>query len=301
MAFPYLTDLLNALFGTRWDLPIPTFGLVVAAAILLAGALARKEVERRESAARLPEGTHLLVGDLTAITVVAGIIGARAFHVIDHWDVFVAEPWAMIASRGGFSIYGGLCSGIASGVLWLRARNVPLRPMLDSVAPSLMLGYAVGRLGCQLAGDGDWGIAADMALKPAWLPAWLWAQTYDGNIVGVLIAAPGVYPTPIYEAVAGLALFGVLWGLRSAAHRPGFVFSAYLLLAGFERLLIEKIRINPEHLWFGAQLTQAEGISVFVVVAGLLGVLVTLRGRRYWTRALFSLGVVAALGACVPL
>ena len=300
MAFPYATDLLNALFGTRWDLPIPTFGLLVMASILSASALARREVQRQEAAGRLPDGTHRLVADLTVVTAVAGIIGARAFHIIDHWDLFLADPWAMIATRGGFSIYGGLGSGIASGAWWLRARAVPLPPMLDSVAPAMMLGYAMGRLGCQLAGDGDWGIAADMTLKPIWLPDWLWAQTYDGNIVGIVIPAPGVYPTPLYEAAAALGLFGVLSLLRSAAHRPGFLFSAYLLLAGFERLLIEKIRINPEHYWFDTPLTQAELISVLVVVAGLLGVLLTLGHRRYWTKAFFSLSVVAALSACVP-
>lgn len=301
MAFPYVTDLLNALAGTRWDLPVPTFGLLVLAAILLARALARNEIKRREAAGRLPGGTHLLVGDLTVITVVAGLLGARVFHIVDHWNLFVADPWAMIASRSGFSIYGGLCAGVTSGIFWLRRRSVPLAPMLDSVAPSMMLGYAVGRLGCQLAGDGDWGIAADMTLRPVWLPEWLWAQTYDGNIVGIVVPAPGVYPTPIYEAVAALALFGVLWRLRSVTQRSGFLFSVYLLLAGFERLLIEKIRINPEHHWLGVPLTQAEGISMLVVVAGLLGVLATLRSKRYWTRALFSLGVAAALSACVPL
>lgn len=301
MAFPYVTDFLNALLGTRWYLPLPTFGLVVLTAVVVSSALARKEIKRQEAARRLPAETHRLVGDLATVTVIAGIIGARVFHVVDHWQLFVAEPWAMIASRGGFSIYGGLCSGIASGILYLRAHKVPVRPMLDAVAPSLLLGYAIGRLGCQLAGDGDWGIAADMARKPSWLPEWLWAQTYDGNILGVVIPAPGVYPTPIYEVVAALGLFGVLWLMRSATQRPGYVFSLYLLLAGFERLLIEKIRINPEHEWFGARLTQAEAVSVLVVVAGVAGVWLTLRGRGYWTRALMSLGVAAALSACVPL
>ena len=301
MAFPYVTDFLNSLLGTRWHLPLPTFGLLVLTAVVAASALARKEIKRQEAAGRLPDATHRLVADLAAVTVFAGIIGARVFHVVDHWPLFVAEPWASIASRGGFSIYGGLCSGIASGVWYLRARKVPVLPMLDAVAPSLLLGYAIGRLGCQLAGDGDWGIAADMTRKPSWFPDGLWAQTYDGNILGVVIPAPGVYPTPLYEAVAALGLCGVLWLMRSAAQRPGYLFSLYLLLAGFERLLIEKIRINPEHEWLGARLTQAEAISVLVVVAGLAGVWLTLRGRRYWTRALLSLGVAAALSACVPL
>ena len=207
----------------------------------------------------------------------------------------------MIFSRAGFSIYGGLLFGIAAGVLFLKRRAVPIAPMLDATAPSLMLGYAVGRLGCQLAGDGDWGIASDMTLKPHWLPDWLWAQTYDGNIVGVVIPDPGVYPTPIYESAAAFVLFGVLWALRSDAQRPAYLFSVYLLLAGFERLLVEKIRINPQHDWLVVGVTQAEAISVLFVVAGLLGVLLTLTGRKRWPRILLAVGVVTALSACVPL
>lgn len=301
MSFPYVTDLLNAAFGTHWELPIPTFGVVVMTAAVVAGALARKEVERREAAGGLPNGTHRLVGDLTAIALVAGLLGARLFYVLDRWDAFAADPWPMIASRGGFSIYGGLCLGLVSAVWYLRRRNIAVLPMLDAAAPSMMLGYAIGRLGCQLAGDGDWGIAADLALKPNWVPGWLWAQTYDGNILGVAIPPPGVYPTPLYETAAALVLFGVLWLLRSASYRPGFLFSAYLLSAGFERLLIEKIRVNPEHAWLGTWLTQAEAISILVVMGGLAGTLLTLRSRRYWTRALLAFGVSAALSACVPL
>jgi phosphatidylglycerol:prolipoprotein diacylglycerol transferase len=173
--------------------------------------------------------------------------------------------------------------------------------MLDATAPSMMLGYAMGRFACQLAGDGDWGIASNIALKPTWLPDWLWAQTYDGNIVGIVIPDPGVYPTPIYESAAAFMLFVVLLTLRSGVQRPGYLFSVYLIFAGFERLLIEKIRINTEHDWLGIQLTQAEAISVVLIVAGLLGVLFTLHGRRPWTRVRLALGVAAAASACVPL
>lgn len=86
--------------------------------------------------------------------------------------------------------------------------------MLDALAPSLILGYGIGRLGCQVAGDGDWGISANMALKPGWLPDWFWAQTYEGNILGVTIADPGVYPTPIYEAMTALGIFVLLWLIK---------------------------------------------------------------------------------------
>jgi phosphatidylglycerol:prolipoprotein diacylglycerol transferase len=186
-------------------------------------------------------------------------------------------------------------------VLLLRRHRLPIPAMLDALAPSLMLGYAIGRLGCQLSGDGDWGIAADMALKPGWLPDWWWAQTYDGNMLGVVIAQPGVYPAPLYESLAALLLFGVLWALRSLPLRPGHLFSLYLLLAGFERLLVEKIRVNPRHEWFGVALTQAEIISVLLILTGMLGLLVAARGRRLWPRIALATGIVAALSACVPL
>jgi phosphatidylglycerol:prolipoprotein diacylglycerol transferase len=301
MSFPYITDILNAVLGTHWALPIPTFGVVVTAAIAIATSVARLEVRRKEAVGQLPESTHVLVGDLAVVCAIAGLVGARVFHIVDYSAQFVADPAAMIFSRAGFSIYGGLFFGVAAGVVFLKRRGVPIAPMLDATAPSMMLGYAVGRLGCQLAGDGDWGIASDMALKPGWLPDWLWAQTYSGNIAGVVIPDPGVYPTPIYESVAALVLFGVLWALRSEKQRPTYLFSVYLLVAGFERLLVEKIRINLRHDWLGVGLTQAEVISILFVLAGLLGVLLTLRGRKLWLRTLLALGVVTALSACVPL
>ena len=300
MSFPYITDILNAVLGTHWALPIPTFGVVVTAAIAIGTSVARLEVRRKEAVGQLPESTHVLVGDLAVVCAIAGLVGARVFHIVDYSAQFVADPAAMIFSRAGFSIYGGLFFGVAAGVVFLKRRGVPIAPMLDAIAPSMMLGYAVGRLGCQLAGDGDWGIASDMALKPGWLPDWLWAQTYSGNIAGVVIPDPGVYPTPIYESVAALVLFGVLWALRSEKQRPTYLFSVYLLVAGFERLLVEKIRINLRHDWLGVGLTQAEVISILFVLAGLLGVLLTLRGRKLW-RTLLALGVVTGLSACVPL
>ena len=212
----------------------------------------------------------------------------------------IARSSSMILTRTGFSIYGGLCFGIIAGVIYIKRRSIPVIPMLDATAPSIMLGYGIGRLGCQISGDGDWGIAANMALKPNWLPDWLWAQTYDGNIAGVIITPPGVYPTPTYEIGMALCVACVLWILRIHKHRPGYLFSLFLLLAGFERIVIEKIRVNVRYDLLGTSVTQAEAISFLLIIAGLVGILATLRTKRFWTKAVVSAGVLSALAACAP-
>lgn len=300
MSYPYLTDALNAVFGTHWHLPIPTFGVIVAIAVSLATYVTSRVVRSYENLSRLPAQSHRTVWDMAIVSTVAGIIGARVFDILDNADRFVADPLSMILTRTGFSIYGGLCFGIIAGVIFVRRRSIPVLPMLDATAPSIMLGYGVGRLGCQISGDGDWGISANMALKPNLLPKWLWAQTYDGNIAGVIIPPPGVYPTPLYEITAALAIFWLLWILRLHKHRSGYLFSLFLLFAGFERILIEKMRVNVRYDVLGTYVTQAEAISFLLIIAGLAGILATLRTKRVWTKIALSAGVLTALAACAP-
>jgi phosphatidylglycerol:prolipoprotein diacylglycerol transferase len=300
MAFPYVTDALNAIVGTNWDLPIPSFGVIVAIAVTVATFLATRMVRSYEELGRLPAQSHSAVWDMAIVSVFAGIIGARVFDILDNADRFVADPLSMILTRTGFSIYGGLCFGILAGMIFVKRRSIPVIQMLDATAPPIMLGYGIGRLGCQISGDGDWGIAANMALKPGWLPKWLWAQTYDGNIAGVVIAPPGIYPTPIYEMWMALMIAWALWTLRFHRHRPGYLFSLFLVLAGFERILIEKIRVNVRYDVLGVHVTQAEAISFLLIIAGLAGTLATLRTQRFWTKIILSAGVLSALAACAP-
>jgi phosphatidylglycerol:prolipoprotein diacylglycerol transferase len=276
------------------------FGIIVAIAVAAANYVASRIVRSYEDLDRLPSQAHRAVWDMAIVSTLAGIVGARAFDILDNADRFIADPLSMILTRTGFSIYGGLCFGILAGVIFVKRRSIPVIPMLDATAPSIMLGYGIGRLGCQLAGDGDWGIAANMALKPARLPEWLWAQTYDGNIAGVIIAPPGVYPTPLYETVMALAIFAVLWLLRFHKHRPGYLFALFLLLAGFERIVVEKIRVNVRYDILGTYVTQAEIISLLLIIAGLVGILATLRTKRFWTKIAVSAGVLLALAACGP-
>jgi len=280
---------------------VNVFGVLVAAAILISGYVARREVARHETLGTLPPGTARAFTDVVLTSLIAAIAGARLFHVLEYPRLFIEQPMSAIFSRSGFSIYGGLVFGILTAVLLLRRRRIPVLPVLDAAAPALMLGYAIGRIGCQLAGDGDWGIAADLALKPEWLPAWFWAQTYDGNVVGITIPPPGVYPTPLYETAMALLLFAVLWRFRAHGQRAGFLFSLYALLAGFERLLIEKIRVNAQYQLFDFTFTQAEAISVVLILAGCAGILGTLRSRVLLPRLLIATAVLLTLTACVRL
>jgi phosphatidylglycerol:prolipoprotein diacylglycerol transferase len=296
MSYPYLSDVVKALTGYDVPLPIAMFGLFVALAGWAAAALLGAELSRMHGAGRLGNARRMVKGkdgalatiemppqDIVpnfAITVmVAGVVGARVFHILEHLDSFAADPWSMIFSRSGLSVFGGLIFGAIAGVIFVRRWHLAARPVLDAIAPALMLGYAIGRIGCQVSGDGDWGIAANMALKPEWLPTWGWAQTYTNNIYGEVIAAPGVYPTPMYETLMGLACFALLWALRKHPFKTGWLFSVYLLLAGLERLLIEQIRVNPVFEFGGVHATQAEMIAAAMVVCGLVGIAACSRRR----------------------
>ncbi len=165
---------------------------------------------------------------------------------------------------------------------------------MDSSAPALMLAYGVGRLGCHFAGDGDWGID-NLDPKPDWLsflPDWAWAYHYPHNVISAGIPIEGcdgphcymlenpVFPTPLYEAVICVGLFGVLWMIRNKVRfDPGIFFCIYLILNGMERFFIEKIRINSEYYIAGIKITQAEIISVMLALTGIIGILF-IRFRR---------------------
>lgn len=310
MSYPYLSDVINGVFGTELHIPIAMFGSFIALAVFAASAIAKMEAKRLErtgliGSAQLADGrsvpAHTIIGNLAIICLFSGVVGARLFHILEYPMEFLRDPLNMLFSRAGFSIYGGLIMGAMAGVLYTRRRRLPTLPMLDAVAPALAAGYGIGRIGCQVSGDGDWGIAANMALQPDWLPTWFWAQTYENNVAGVVIASPGVYPTPIYEALMSFIILGILWGLRRDGRTGfGFIFSLYLLLSGFARLLIEKIRINSEYHFFGASFTQAEFISTLFIFAGLIGILLSTR-MRYFPKIAFSLFIVGALSACAGL
>lgn len=286
-AFPYLSDLVRELTSLDLPLPVPMFGLMVAIAMLVSIWVSRLEVqrlhevgliglarfraERKHGAVDRYAPPQEIVSDLATLALITGIIGARVFHILEYPHEFLENPWGMVFTRNGFTFYGGLIVGTLVGAAYVKRRELAAASFCDALAPAMMLGYAIGRLGCQLSGDGDWGIVANMALKPEWLPSWLWAQTYENNIVGVVIAPPGVYPTPIYEMLMGLLAFAALWSLRRHSFQSGWLFSLYLVLSGIERIVIEQIRVNSVVSVFGMVVTQAEIIAGALVLLGVCG------------------------------
>jgi len=225
-----------------------------------------------------------LSGNMLLIAAVFGILGAKIFHNLENIDEFMADPIGSLFSFSGLTFYGGLiCATVA--VVWYAKKNkIPALVICDAAAPGIMLAYAIGRIGCQVSGDGDWGIVNDM-IKPEWLgflPDWIWSYHYPHNVLSEGVPIPGcdgkycfmldppVFPTPFYETLICSFCFIILWIIRKRIHTAGVIFAIFLILNGVERFFIEKIRVNTTYHIFGNEITQAEIISTLLVITGVL-------------------------------
>ena len=202
-----------------------------------------------------------LVGNMTMIAAVSGIIGAKIFHNLENMGAFIADPIGQLIAFSGLTFYGGLIAGAVSVIWYARRYKINILHLIDAAAPALILAYGVGRIGCQMSGDGDWGIN-NLAPKPelmAFLPDWMWSYTFPHNVINAGVPIEGcvgnfcmqlsnpVWPTAFYEVVMCLLIFSFLWAIRKQIHVPGILFCIYLALNGIERFFIEKIRINTEY------------------------------------------------------
>ncbi|MDA3943004.1 MAG: prolipoprotein diacylglyceryl transferase [Bacteroidetes bacterium] len=226
---------------------------------------------------------YQLTAMLILIAAVTGIIGAKIFHQLENWQSFMNDPVEALLSFDGLTFYGGLITAAFFVAYYGEKQKISWRIMGDTVAPALILAYGIGRIGCHVAGDGDWGIVNTMP-QPEWLsflPSWVWAYDYPNNVLreGVLIPgctgpycyklAQSVFPTPIYETSMSLLIFGILMGLRKKLVIPGQLFAIYLIFNGIERGLIEQIRVNNLMHFMGIEITQAQLISTILIVLGL--------------------------------
>jgi phosphatidylglycerol---prolipoprotein diacylglyceryl transferase len=239
---------------------VPTFGLMIAAAMVAAYYVMRADMARRGLAAKDSTTAEMFV----AVPALIGIVGAKLYHVLETPRELLSDPVGQLFSRYGLAWFGGLIAGLGAFVWLARKFKMPLLEIFDAGSAAAAIGYGVGRMGCLLSGDGDYG-------KPTSLP---WGMSFPNGLVPT---TERVHPTPIYELVAACAIAWILWRLGTrqiaaraergeAAMRTGSVFAAYLILTGAARFLVEIIRINPRS-FFG--LTNAQAASVVCVIAGV--------------------------------
>jgi phosphatidylglycerol:prolipoprotein diacylglycerol transferase len=240
---------------------IKTFGVVFALGFLVCGALVARRL--RELGKPVDWSYEIVFAAL-----IGGVVGARAYYVIQNYGQVKHELLASIFSGSGLVWYGGALGGALAVLAWMRWRDALELRMFDMCATALALGYAIGRIGCQVSGDGDYGIRSSLP----------WAMGYPH---GTLPTPPGVrvQPTPIYETVSMCLLAYVLWQLRDRV-RPGVVFALYLVGSGLERFLVEFIRRNKEVL---AGLTAPQVESLVLLAIGLV-----------WLAAMYRDGGVGA-------
>lgn len=273
---------------------------------------------------------HERVGDITFLAAIFGFVGAKIFDNLENWDRFIQDPIGNLFSPTGLTFYGGLICATVAILLFARKKKISIRHLVDAAAPVLMLAYGLGRIGCQVSGDGDWGILnsayvtdvntgksipaqpgdfektiqANHAIytaefgtdsvphksvkAPSFLPVWAVAYAYPHNVNEQGFKLAGcqgdhcyalpvpVFPTPLYEIITCLILFGILMAIRGKYTIPGQLFSIYLILNGLERFFIEKIRVNTKYDLFGFHPTQAEIISTLLVLAGI--------GLFFWSK-----------------
>ena len=264
------------------------------------------------------------VGDIILIAAIFGFLGAKIFHNLENWNEFIKDPIGSLISFSGLTFYGGLiCATIAIAV-YAKKHKIPFLHLADALSPALMLTYGIGRIGCQIAGDGDWGII-NSAMIPdnaghliaataqdfnnalqanhgfyinqfgsldavhhinvqpvSWLPNWIFGYTYPHNVINEGVAMANcsgeycnalplaVFPTPFYETVMSTIFFFILFSFKRKIKTVGVMFGIYLMMNGFERFWIEKIRVNTLYSIFGFHPTQAEIISTFQFLTGLL-------------------------------
>ena len=234
-------------------LTLQTFGLMFALAFLAAGALIAK---RLKEIGRPVDWAY----EMGFAALLGGIVGSRAYFLIQNYDSVKDDLLGNLLSGSGLVWYGGAIGGALAVMLWAWYRDFLGLALLDLCAPALALGYAVGRCGCQLSGDGDYGKAWDGP----------WAMAYPD---GTVPTDRTVHPTPIYETLAmGLGAW-MLWQLRDR-FRPGVLFAIYLTYAGAERFLVEFLRRNSD---VALGLTSAQLESLGMMLAGAAWIAVARR------------------------
>jgi len=245
------------------------YGLMLALAFITGSYLFINEFKRRDLDPNI-------ANNITLIALVAGIVGAKVLYVFENLSAFIADPIGMFFNPGGLTFYGGFILAALSIYYYGRKKKIKFLLIGDSIAPGMMIGYGIARVGCHLAGDGDYGF-------PTSLP---WGTNYSQGTLppsvafrdfpeitnqfpnGIVPDTIACHPTPLYELIICVVMFWFLWRIRKDIAPTGKLFMIYLILAGAERVIIEFFRLNPRII-FG--LSEAQLISLAMIGLGVFG------------------------------
>lgn len=227
---------------------VGSFGVMMVAAFLTCVFMMKKELRR------LGHNQEWAV-NIVLMGAVGGIVGARLYFILEHLDQFMVDPAAMIFSGSGLTWYGGFIGGTIAVILTIHFLPVAMLPILDIAAPLVLLGHAIGRIGCLLAGDGDYGPPTDVP----------WAMSFPDGLVPTTQL---VHPTPIYDSLMSAAAFLMIWPLRGRARFSGLMVGLSVGAYGVVRFISEFFRTTPKIL-FG-WMTAAQGLSVAAILFAII-------------------------------
>lgn len=256
-------------------------GAIVLAGLVFYNAYEEKQAYPKPVTKDVTVRPYELVGDIIVLAAITGVAGSKLLSLIENYEDFFADPVGQIFSFSGLTFYGGLIAAGLAVAWYVKQKKGALSfvHMLDVAAPAIMIGYAVGRLGCHFSGDGDWG--KPNLLENPGLPNWAWSYDYPNNVLSRGIPfemvdgtmshrlEQGVWPTSVYEFLLGTGIFGFLVAIRKKLSIPGLLFGIYLMLNGLERFLIEFIRVNDRYA-FNLSLSQFIALGLIVLGAVLM-------------------------------
>ena len=260
------------IFGFEFHLAIYSYGLMLVVAFYSCYALLFKEMKRLDY-------DEKIASDIVTSAALGGIIGSKIYYLIENFDRVIADPYGMIFSGAGLVFLGGLMGGTIGVTIVLRKNDLPWLKFADIIAPLLIIGYSIGRIGCFLVGD-DYGLPTKSVIGISFEngapPTTYESLSYNYPWLNLSNWNPGeiitVFPTQIIETIIGFGIFFFLWNKRQAVITKGSLFFTYLILAGIERFFIEFIRLNPKYLWIIKDAVGFSGAQVISLIMISIGI-----------------------------
>lgn len=252
-------------------IPVHSFGLMLAIAFLTSSFVLKKLFQRSGFKEDVAE-------QIVLWAAVSGLVGSKLYYLFfEAFDRFIQRPFDMLFSGAGLTWYGGFLLAMATIIYIVRRNKMPILKSIDLISVPLPLGYGIGRIGCHLSGDGDYGMPWDGFLATNYskgvVPP---SQAFAGTEIaqqypnGIVPDSTLCHPTPLYETFLGIAVFAILWYSTKKKLPVGFQISAYFMLGGFSRFVVEFLRLNPRFAW---GLSAAQWISIAMMVIGALWML----------------------------